>query len=44
MEWLQNMKKSLSAHEFRTATAKLLQGVSVEDQVEALEALMKEVK
>jgi adenylate cyclase len=43
-EWMHNMKKLISEHEFKTTTAKLLRGVSAEDQVEAMEAFIKEVK
>jgi hypothetical protein len=43
-EWMQNMKKLISGHEFKTATANLLRGVSVEDKEEAMEAFIKEVK
>jgi class 3 adenylate cyclase len=43
-EWMQNMKKLISGHEFKTASANLLRGVSVEDQAEAMEAFIKEGK
>jgi adenylate cyclase len=42
--WLKNKIKLLSDYEFITATAKLLRGVTSEDQVTALEAYIKEVK
>jgi adenylate cyclase len=42
--WLQKQKKLLSEHEFITSTAKLLRGVSVEDQVATLEAFIRELK
>jgi adenylate cyclase len=43
-EWIQNHEKLLLEHEFITSTAKLLRGVSVEDQVVALQTFIKEVK
>jgi adenylate cyclase len=43
-EWLQRHLKLLSENEFNISTAKLLRGVSVEDQVTSLEAFMQEVK
>lgn len=43
-EWMQNMKKQISGHEFKTTAANLLRGVSVDDQAEAMEAFIKEVK
>jgi adenylate cyclase len=42
--WLQNQRNVFAEHEFITSTAKLLRGVSVEDQAAALEAFIKEVK
>ena len=38
------MKKMISGHEFKTSSANLLRGVSVEEQTEAMEAFIKEVK
>jgi hypothetical protein len=43
-EWIRNMKKMISGLEFKTASANLLRGVSVEDQSEAMEAFIKEAK
>jgi adenylate cyclase len=43
-EWLQEMEKMVSGLEFKTDTANLLRGVSVEDQVEAISAYIKESK
>jgi hypothetical protein len=42
--WLKNKIKLLSDYEFITATAKLLRGVTSEEQVTALEAFIKEAK
>jgi len=42
--WMQNQRKVFAEHEFITSTAKLLRGVSVEDQTAAFEAFLKEVK
>jgi adenylate cyclase len=37
--WIENQKKLLSDHEFLTATARLLRGVSVEDQIAVLQTI-----
>jgi class 3 adenylate cyclase len=42
--WMQDQKKILSKQEFITSTAKLLRGVSGEDQIAALESFTKVVK
>jgi hypothetical protein len=42
--WIQAQRKFLIEHEFKTATAKLLRGVSVEDQIASLQAFISEVK
>jgi hypothetical protein len=42
--WMQNQKKMLAEHEFISSTAKLLRGISVEDQVATLQLFLKEAK
>jgi adenylate cyclase len=41
--WLQNVRKVLSGHEFFTPTAKLLRSVAVEDQLKALDIIIKDI-
>jgi len=42
--WMQKQLKLLSEHDFITSTAKLLRGVTADDQVSALQTFMKDVK
>jgi len=42
--WMQSHLKELSEYEFITSTAKLLRGVSIKDQVAAMESLIKDAK
>jgi adenylate cyclase len=37
ISWIENQKKLLTGHEFLTATARLLRGISVEEQISGLE-------
>jgi hypothetical protein len=37
ISWIENQKKLLTEHEFLTTTAKLLRGVSVEEQISGLQ-------
>jgi adenylate cyclase len=42
--WIQNHKSLLTEHDFITNTAKLLRGVSAEDQLLTLQTLMQDIK
>lgn len=44
MGWIQSQLDLISQHEFRTKTARILRGVSVEDQVSALKLFGREIK
>jgi adenylate cyclase len=43
-QWIQEQRKLLTEHEFKTSTAKLLRSVSLEDQVSILQTFSREIK
>jgi len=42
--WMQNHLRTISEYEFITSTAKLLRGVSIEDQIAAMKSFIKDAK